>query len=111
VEGPQPHTQYTFRDRHEPVNRSWSKDAYSMTVRAVCATCNNGWMAALEEQAKGFLDPMFHARMRAVDQVGQKTLATWALKTVMIAEADTRVWAARISFSRLRPPPRTRRAI
>jgi len=57
-----------------------------MTVRAVCATCNNGWMAALEQRAKVFLDPMFHGRGRAVHQVGQKTLATWALKTAMMAE-------------------------
>src|SRR6202035_290184 len=86
AEGPQAHVQNTFRDRHEPVSRSWSKDAYSMTVRAVCAPCNNGWMAALEEQAKAFLDPMFHRRGRALHQVGQKTLATWALKTAMVAE-------------------------
>jgi hypothetical protein len=66
--------------------RDWNQPAYSWTVRAVCAPCNNGWMAELEERARDLLTPMLAGRGRRLHAGGQQTLATWALKTALMLE-------------------------
>jgi hypothetical protein len=57
-----------------------------MTVNVVCAECNNGWMARIEESVRPALHAMLHGHGRALHQVGQRNLATWALKTALMAQ-------------------------
>jgi hypothetical protein len=89
AEGPLPHFQQVVQEHRPGIDRSWRQLAYSMTTRAVCAGCNNGWMARLEERAKPLLEPMLRGFGKVLHREGQRTLATWALKTSMISA----VWA------------------
>jgi hypothetical protein len=59
-----------------------------MKARAVCKTCNGGWMSALESAVKGLLAPMISDRsLRTVLSSDHQTLlATWASKSAMVLE-------------------------
>jgi len=65
-------------DRHERPGRT-----FDVVVRNVCADCNNGWMSALEGQAKLILAPMLQEQSRALTAVEQHLVATWATKTML----------------------------
>lgn len=52
---------------------------FNQQVKAVCAECNNGWMAAIEAAAKPILWPLIHAEGRRLDSDEQRALARWAL--------------------------------
>jgi len=63
---------------------------FNIRARAVCRECNNGWMSALEQQAKPLLLAMIGAVQPgsaitlAPDQAA--TIATWAIKTAWMRE-------------------------
>jgi hypothetical protein len=52
----------------------------------VCHNCNTGWMAKLEALAAPLLTPMISGRPTSLNPVEQIVAATWATKTVMVAE-------------------------
>src|SRR4051794_130046 len=58
---------------------SFEHPPYDQQVRAVCATCNNGWMSHVEETAKPILEPLLEWRGRVLHRRLQRELATWAL--------------------------------
>ena len=57
---------------------AWSAPPFNQQVKAVCAQCNNGWMADIESTAKPILDPLVRGRGRRLHRRLQRTLATWA---------------------------------
>ncbi len=62
---------------------------FKLRVNVVCAECNNGWMARLEESAKCLLEGMIEGRGRELHPLGQKQLASWALlKAMMFDQAS-----------------------
>jgi hypothetical protein len=66
---------------------SWQQKAFALTVRAVCASCNNGWMAELEADVKhSFFSDAFAGYGKSLDQHTQRALASWAMKTALMAE-------------------------
>lgn len=66
---------------------SWAHKPFDLTVKAVCSSCNNGWMARLESDAKeAVFSSAFAGRGRSLHRGGQRTLAAWALKTAMMVE-------------------------
>lgn len=66
---------------------AWSQKPFELKVRAVCKSCNNGWMSDLETAAKDMLfGSAFSGHGRVLSRGGQRTLAGWALKTAMMAE-------------------------
>jgi hypothetical protein len=67
-------------------DREWEAPPYTQTVNHVCEECNNGWMSKLETQAKPLLQPMVEGRFRHLHPAGQRTIATWAFKTVAMLE-------------------------
>ena len=75
-------------DGFEPVEpESWAFRPFDWTVKAVCSSCNNGWMAKLEADAKGALfTSAFAGRGRVLHRGGQRTVAAWAVKTAMMVE-------------------------
>lgn len=83
---PLTHYQQVRQDNREPVDRTWTTPPFRWTVNAVCARCNNGWMSQLEERARPMLLPMLQGRGRELHREGQRTLASWALKTSMMFE-------------------------
>jgi hypothetical protein len=57
---------------------------FQQQVRVVCKPCNEGWMADLESDVKGFLGPMLLERRKTtLAPSEQERLATWAVKTAM----------------------------
>lgn len=65
-------------------DREYPSRPFNVTVRAVCAECNSGWMSRLEERAKPLLLPGLHGRGKQLAAGGQETLATWAFKTALV---------------------------
>jgi hypothetical protein len=66
--------------------RTYSPARPEIVVRAVCKTCNNGWMAALEAEVKPFLEPMIRGDPVRLDVTMQAVLARWAAKVVVLLE-------------------------
>lgn len=58
---------------------------FARTVRNVCATCNNGWMSALEQVAQPALGPLILGNSGNIAPDQQGALALWAQKTAMVA--------------------------
>jgi hypothetical protein len=81
-----PHVQLLQRSLEEPERREWPARPFKMTVRAVCRSCNTGWMGDLEHKAGQLLGGMLDGRGRALHQEGQRTLSLWALKTALMFE-------------------------
>jgi len=67
-----------------PVRREYRLDSFKL--KAVCSTCNTGWMAKLEEAAKpvilGLINDALHLSALDIDQ--KDLLARWAAKTAII---------------------------
>jgi hypothetical protein len=81
-----PHYRRLERQGQHPVDKHWLAPAHTMTVSAVCGPCNNGWMSELEARAKELLEPMLDGYGKDLHRDGQRTLAAWALKTMLMAE-------------------------
>lgn len=78
------HVQVTQHLAQESERREWTDHPFKMRAKAVCATCNTGWMSDLEQATIVLLDGMIDGRGRALHQTGQRTLAAWALKGAMM---------------------------
>ena len=52
---------------------------FDQRVRAVCASCNGGWMSAIEAEAKPLLERLMRAEGGPLTAENQTTLAAWAL--------------------------------
>jgi hypothetical protein len=66
--------------------REWGRKPFQMTVRAVCADCNNGCMHNLEVEAQRFMIGMVAGRGRVLHASGQRILTKWAIKTALMLE-------------------------
>jgi hypothetical protein len=52
-------------------------------TRAICAGCNGGWMARLEQEVRPVLEPMIRGLWRELQPADQRLLAFWTIKTVL----------------------------
>jgi hypothetical protein len=57
----------------------------TLTVRSVCKACNEGWMSDLETKAKPFLASMLNGHGREYHAGGRTLIATWLVKTALVA--------------------------
>jgi hypothetical protein len=51
---------------------------FNQVVKAVCASCNGGWMSTIEANAKPILQDLSYAKGRTLDPDDQRKLANWA---------------------------------
>lgn len=58
----------------------------SKKIRAVCRDCNNRWLSQLETWAKKAIPRLMTGERCNLVPSGQTKLATWAVKTAMVAE-------------------------
>jgi hypothetical protein len=65
----------------------WGALGIDVKVRAVCADCNNGWMATLESDARALLLPMVFGRYTQLHADEQALLTRWAAKTALVFQA------------------------
>jgi hypothetical protein len=71
-----------------PLNRlprQWSSAPFNTTVRLVCASCNNGWLSALENLARPVLTPLIRGESRHLSHDDQAIVAAWTCKTALIS--------------------------
>jgi hypothetical protein len=59
---------------------------FQQVVKIVCARCNNGWMASLEDRVKPYLSKMLVGQSVRLRSNAQRDLARWCVKTVMVME-------------------------
>jgi hypothetical protein len=93
---------------------SWRMAKPKLPLKWLCATCNNGWMSRLENEAKPVLEFMFDDKLKDIDASSQSTLARWAVKTAMVLECinPDRTWFYSVDERQLMRatqslPPRT----
>lgn len=58
----------------------------SRKIKAVCKSCNTGWLSNLEEELKPRLRALILGEVLTLTPWDQRRLATWATKTAMTAE-------------------------
>lgn len=67
------------------IPRQWSARPFTATVKLVCAACNNGWLSALEADAKPVLTPLIHGESRRLPDNGRALIAAWTCKTALVS--------------------------
>jgi hypothetical protein len=70
-----------------------------ITVKSVCARCNNGWMSSLEAKNIPIIGSMLNDLSITLDRDAQETVAAWVIKTAMMLDS-TRPKAAGARFYR-----------
>jgi hypothetical protein len=66
--------------------REYRRAPWTVTVGAVCAGCNNGWMSRLEDETKRIAEEMVRGNAQQLSTREQATLAMWAALKVLVAE-------------------------
>jgi hypothetical protein len=87
-DGTQEHWHRTEVDDGTVSERRYRSVPFELTVREVCRSCNNGWMADLENMVRPILGPMMTSSINlplSIDE--QASLAFWAAKTLMVAQS------------------------
>jgi len=79
-------------------------------IRAVCTSCNNGWMSQLEERAKPLLLPGLTGNDVSLSPADQQILSEWAFAKALICEHSAKGLALtpaedRIAFHKSRKVP------
>ncbi|MET9510751.1 hypothetical protein ABZX62_20215 [Streptomyces flavidovirens] len=59
---------------------------FTAKVKAVCGSCNNGWMSSLEGDVMPTLLPMVKGEVIQIAPEAQELLATWTLKTALMCQ-------------------------
>lgn len=76
----------TILRRGETARRQrYSGALATQTVRSVCEECNTGWMSRLEGEVKPFMEGMVVNHGRTPYPRGQEVIATWLVKTALVA--------------------------
>ena len=70
----------------QPKEMTRQGSTFTKKVRVVCATCNNTWMSALEEEAKTILLPLITSQEIILNVDQQRLLAEWLVMKTMFAE-------------------------
>jgi hypothetical protein len=76
----------------EPLHQKMGNDALQLLpnarqkVKAVCKTCNNGWMHALENTTIPIIGNLMHDVALSLDGLQQYKIATWAVKMAMVGD-------------------------
>lgn len=58
---------------------------FTSTVRAVCASCNNDWMCALEAVAARALPPLILGQASVLESRDRPLIAAWVQKTALVS--------------------------
>jgi hypothetical protein len=72
-----------------------------ITVKTVCGVCNNGWMSKLESENIPTFGSMLQDIAIPLDEVQQKSVAAWSVKTAMVSDSMKGRAAANQFYSRL----------
>lgn len=92
---------------HREVRESFN----SLTVKAVCRICNNGWMHDMEEIVRPTLSPLIQGESKQLERSDVLTIACWTVKTALMAQLTGVEGIAALApvyqlFYRERQPPK-----
>lgn len=76
----------TASGSYHPDSRPVHGHPTTRKVKAVCRPCNNGWMSALEDEAKPMLAQMLSGNRIVLDELAQRTLVDWVVMKMMVWE-------------------------
>jgi hypothetical protein len=68
-----------------------SGDPYTTVVRNVCESCNNGWMSALQDQAKPIVYALANGEWPVLDVEQRRVLARWSTMVTVNLECYARM--------------------
>lgn len=84
----------TFTQLTKPVGspkiRTKQGNSWTKTVRVVCASCNNGWMSALETKVRPILTSLIATNPQTLPTNSLLVLSQWIALKVMVAEHNQR---------------------
>jgi hypothetical protein len=87
----------------------WRVNLPTFKVKAVCVTCNGGWMRTLQNEAKPWLEQMIWGNSVELPPIGQGTVASWAAMTTTMMLVKSEATPRESARSHLRvhhePPP------
>jgi hypothetical protein len=69
-----------------PKVRSKPGNLWTKKIRAVCASCNNGWMSNLETAVQPILTPLIATRPHTLTVNSMNVLAKWIALKIMVGE-------------------------
>jgi hypothetical protein len=106
---------HTFRDVNGTIDRAPPEQSRTgspisrMTLKVVCARCNNGWMSQIQEAAKPILI-RFLSEWPQLDAREQRILSTWATMFTMVIDFDDMRYQAipyrhRVTLRTTKRPP------
>lgn len=67
-----------------PRSRGTRSSVAGAEIRAVCKSCNSGWMSDIETTAQQILGPMIQGREMKLSKDAQAIIATWLIKTCLV---------------------------
>lgn len=81
-------TRHTVRENLE--RGGWVMGSLELSVRRVCRSCNNEWMAKLEERAAPVLRPLIASITKArLQEIHLRLIATWITKMALLSQLLT----------------------
>jgi hypothetical protein len=75
-----------------PLERQGAPKTIKLNV--VCKTCNSGWMGALEEEVRPWLEPMIKSEKVELGKDAQRTLAEYFMMKTFVADQSIAEWIA-----------------
>lgn len=82
---------YTYEtSQHGEFRKVPGQPLFQKRVRAVCETCNSGWMSRREDAVKPYISGMLFGRGRHLHREGQIALATWGALKALVAQRSFR---------------------
>ena len=106
------HVRKVHRRDEDPAVHRHSAPPATLEIKTVCAPCNNGWMSRLEGACKPYLLSMIEGNGRTYDQGPQELIASWAVKTALVAGSKfnppSLAGAYADFYTRRKPAPNTR---
>lgn len=72
------------------LNRTWQSSLFQNKIKAICKTCNNGWLSDIESNVKDILIKIaFTYDAHNLTSEDQRKLAIWAQKTTLVINKTT----------------------
>jgi len=79
------------RSESQGFEDEWSSKGITATVRAVCESCNSGWMSELENEASRILRWLIKGSERSLRGPSRALIGLWAAKTVFVADRTHKI--------------------
>src|SRR4051812_4070180 len=74
------------RQRGEETVSRYEHKQLDSKVRAVCESCNHGWMQTLDEEVESIVAALMRGTSVSLDATSQELFTRWALKVIYMAE-------------------------